>query len=136
MIVVDANVVVHYALDTPQTQAARQTWDADSDWNVPPLWRSEFRNAVAKYMRSGGLTLPGALDAIELAEETLFDKEHAVDSVRVMELVANSACSAYDCEYVALALSLGVPLVTADRRILREFPDVAVSPDAFAMGAG
>lgn len=136
MIVVDANVVVHYALDTPQTRAARQTWDADSDWNVPPLWRSEFRNAVAKYMRSGDLTLRRALDAIELAEETLFDNEHAVDSVRVMELVANSACSAYDCEYVALALQLGVPLVTADRRILREFPDVAVSPDAFARDAG
>lgn len=136
MIVVDANVVVHYALDTPQTRAARQTWDADSDWNVPPLWRSEFRNAVAKYMRSGELTLREALVAIALAERRLFGKEHAVDSTRVMELVANSACSAYDCEYVALALQLGVPLVTADRRILREFPDVAVSPDAFARDAG
>ena len=136
MIVVDANVVVHYALDTPQTRAARQTWDADPDWNVPPLWRSEFRNAVAKYMRSGELTLREALVAIALAERRLFGKEHAVDSVRVMELVEGSACSAYDCEYVALALSLGVPLVTADRRILREFPNVAVSPDAFARDAG
>ena len=136
MIVVDANVVVHYALDTPQTRAARQTWDADSDWNVPPLWRSEFRNAAAKYMRSGDLTLREALAAIALAERRLFGKEHAVDSVRVMELVASSACSAYDCEYVALALQLGVPLVTADRRILREFPDVAVSPDAFARDEG
>ena len=136
MIVVDTNVVVYYVLTTPQTQAARQTRDADSDWRVPPLWRSEFRNTVGQYMRSGELTLRGALNAIALAEETLLDKEQAVDSVRVMELVANSACSAYDCEYVALALQLGVPLVTADRRILREFPDVAVSPDAFARDAG
>ena len=136
MIVVDANVVVYLALDTPQRQTARQILDADSDWHVPYLWLSEFRNAVTQYMRSGELTLRGALDAIDFAEETLFRKEHAVDSVRVMELVEGSACSAYDCEYVALALQLGVPLVTADRRILREFPDVAVSPDAFARDAG
>ena len=136
MIVVDTNVVVYLTLDTPQRQTSRQIRDADSDWHVPYLWLSEFRNAVAQYMRSGDLTLRGALNAIEVAEEMLLGKEHEVDSVRVMELVANSACSAYDCEYVALALQLGVPLVTADRRILREFPDVAVSPDAFARDAG
>ena len=136
MIVVDANVVVYLALDTPQTQTARQIRDADSDWHVPSFWRSEFLDAMSAYMRSGELTLQGALDAMEFAERKLADKEHKVDSVRVMELVANSACSAYDCEYVALALQLGVPLVTADRRILREFPDVAVSPDAFARDEG
>ena len=136
MIVVDTNVVVYYVLTTPQTQVARQIRDADSDWHVPSFWLSEFRDAMSEYIRSGELTLRGALDAMDFAKRKLADKEHKVDSVRVMELVANSACSAYDCEYVALALQLGVPLVTADRRILREFPDVAVSPDAFALGAG
>ena len=136
MIVVDTNVVVYYALDTPQTQTARRAWDADPDWHVPSLWRSEFRNTMVSYMRSGGLTMRGALDAIEFAERTLRDKDHEADSVRVIELAANSACSAYDCEYVDIALSLEVPLVTADRRVLREFPDVAVSLDTFARGAG
>ena len=65
----------------------------------------------------------------------LVDNEHAADSVRVMELVESSACSAYDCEYVDIALRLEVPLVTADRRILREFPDVAVSLETFARRA-
>ena len=91
---------------------------------------------MAKYMRSGSLTLQDALNAIEFAEETLFGKEYAANSVRVMELVATSACSAYDCEYVALALRLEVPLVTADRRVLREFPDVAVSLETFARREG
>ena len=91
---------------------------------------------MAKYMRSGSLTLRDALNAIEFAEETLFGKEYAANSVRVMELVESSACSAYDCEYVALALRLEVPLVTADRRVLREFPDVAVSLETFARGEG
>ena len=136
MIVVDTNVVVYYALDTPQTQTARQVWDADPDWHVPFLWRSEFRNTMVSYMRSGGFTLEDAIDAIEFAERTLRDKDHEVDSARVIALAANSACSAYDCEYVALALRLEVPLVTADRRVLREFPDVAVSLETFARRAG
>lgn len=135
MIVVDTNVVAYYMLDTPQSRVAQQVWDADSDWHVPYLWRSEFRNTVAQYMRSGRLTLRRALNAIEFAEEMLSGKEYAANSVRVMELVESSACSAYDCEYVALALRLEVPLVTADRRVLREFPDVAVSLETFARGA-
>jgi predicted nucleic acid-binding protein len=37
---------------------------------------------------------------------------------------------AYDCEFVALAQYLNVPLVTADKKILREFPEVATSLDS------
>ena len=131
MIVVDTNVVVYYLLDTPQSQLAQRILDVDPDWRVPPLWRSEFRNVAAQYMRSGMLTLEGALDAARSAEQLLFGKERAVDSARVMRLVADSNASAYDCEFVALAQALGVVLVTWDRRIRREFPDVAVSPEAF-----
>jgi predicted nucleic acid-binding protein len=46
-------------------------------------------------------------------------------------LAARSACSAYDCEFVALARDLDVRLVTADRR-LRGLPDTAISPEDFA----
>jgi predicted nucleic acid-binding protein len=37
----------------------------------------------------------------------------------------------YDCEFVALAQHLDVPLVTADKKILREFPVIAKSLDAY-----
>ena len=135
MIVVDTNVVVYLALDTPQKQLAQRILDADPDWHAPFLWRYEFRNAAAQHMRSGGLTLRDALDAVRFAERLLSDKEHAVDSARVMRLVADSALSAYDCEFVALAQKLGVVLVTWDRRVRREFPEIAVSPDAFTQSA-
>lgn len=51
-----------------------------------------------------------------------------------MGLVAKSACSAYDCEFVALAKSTGYPLVTEDARIVRTFPETAVTTDDLQAG--
>jgi len=40
---------------------------------------------------------------------------------------------AYDCEFVALAAGLGIPLITLDRKLARAFPDQAVMlPDYVA----
>lgn len=49
-----------------------------------------------------------------------------VVSSDVLRLAARSGCSAYDCEFVALAKELGIALVTVDREVLRESPGVAV----------
>ena len=43
-----------------------------------------------------------------------------------------SGCTAYDCEFVALADVHQVPLVTVDRRILKAFPKLAISLERFA----
>ncbi len=47
--------------------------------------------------------------------------EFAVDSSAVLELAATSGCSAYDCEFVALAEYLDVPLVSAGRKLKKRF---------------
>ena len=52
-----------------------------------------------------------------------------------MQLDTSSTCSAYDCEFVALARQLSVKLVTQDKKLLREFPDTAVSLDEFLLRA-
>ena len=56
------------------------------------------------------------------AEALLRGQEHDVDSQRVLELVRDSDCSAYDCEFVSLAMRLGVKLLTADKKVLQGFP--------------
>jgi len=48
-----------------------------------------------------------------------------VSSEQVLALASSSRCSAYDCEFVAAAQQLGVPLFTEDQMILSAFPDQA-----------
>jgi predicted nucleic acid-binding protein len=58
--------------------------------------------------------------------ESLFQgKEYEVASLDVLSLINQSECSAYDCEFVALAKGLGVKLVTMDRKRVSRFPDTA-----------
>lgn len=66
------------------------------------------------------------------AEAIIGDNEFDVGTPPVLSLATSSGCSAYDCEYVALAQDLGVPLVTTDRALVKAFPGVAVSLEAFA----
>lgn len=66
------------------------------------------------------------------AEAGMVGREYSVVSYEVLQLAASSGCSAYDCEFVALANDLDTRLITADRRILRAFSSVAVAPEVFA----
>jgi predicted nucleic acid-binding protein len=125
VIVVDTNIVAYLYLPGEFTTAAEQLLLDEADWAAPLLWRSEFRNILAGYMRRGTLTFDQA-DALQReAEDALADGEHQVDSRSVLSLVRDSKCSAYDCEFVALAEQLGTTLVTMDSKLLAAFPKVA-----------
>jgi predicted nucleic acid-binding protein len=65
------------------------------------------------------------VEIVRSAEELLAGRELAVDSAAVLDLAFASSCSAYDCEFVALAQALGVRLVTSDKQVLRAFPRIA-----------
>jgi predicted nucleic acid-binding protein len=127
VIVVDTNVLAYLYLPTAHTARAEALLDSDADWVAPVLWRSEFRNVLAGYMRRRALSFDAAHDIQAEAENLLAGGEYDVDSRHVLELVRDSRCSAYDCEFAALALQLGVKLVTTDVQLLREFPAHTVS---------
>ena len=126
-VVVDTNVVAYYWLPGAHTENAVGLRRRTDDWFVPKLWRSEFQNVLGRYLRAGFIGLDQAKALIRSAEAELVDFEREVDSAVVMDLVAASACSAYDCEFVALAISMGIPLVTEDAQVIREFPKVAIN---------
>lgn len=127
MIVVDSNVLAYLYLPGEYTAAAEALLERDPDWAAPVLWRSEFRNILAGYLRRGNVTFDQACALQCEAEDLLRGGEYEVDSRRVLELVRDSACSAYDCEFVALAKALGTKLVTMDGKVLRSFPGTAVA---------
>mgnify|MGYP001806472333 CR=1 FL=1 len=127
MIVVDSNVVAYLYLPGDYTAAADGLLEREPDWAAPVLWRSEFRNILAGYMRRHTISFEHALGLQDEAEGLLADGEYEVDSKAVLELVRDSDCSAYDCEYVALAMQLGTRLYTMDKKILRAFPHHAVA---------
>ncbi len=131
MIVVDTNVIAYLLLGGENTAKARAAYLKDPIWAAPILWRSEFRNVLAMYLRRGDLEMNDALAFIREAEFLLEGEEYQVESARVLRLVRSSHCSAYDCEFVALAKELGVSLVTGDKRLAAEFPDLAVALDDF-----
>ena len=130
-VVVDTNVVAYYWLPGSRTEDAIAVRKKADAWFVPQLWRSEFRNVLASYMRAGNLNADQARAAVRAAESELVEFEREVDSVDVLNLVERSECSAYDCEFVALAMAMGYTLITEDARVLRDFPNVAVNMAAF-----
>ena len=71
------------------------------------------------------------MEFMDEAETLMQGEEYQVDSGRVIKLMDSSKCSAYDCEFVALAQRLDIPLVSSDKQILDEFPDTAVSIESY-----
>ncbi len=134
MIVVDTNIIGYLYLSSPHSMQVQEVLLKDSHWAAPYLWRSELRNVLALYMRQGRLSLNDACLIMDEALMLLRGREYTVASVSVLKLVAHSTCSAYDCEFVALAQDLGVPLVTVDKQILNQFPAIAISLKTFITG--
>jgi predicted nucleic acid-binding protein len=126
VIVVDTHVLAYLLLPYESSPRADVLYKSDSDWAMPIFWRSEFRNLLAGYLRRRTLTFDEVLKVQKEAEALLAGNEHEADSRRVLELVRDSDCTAYDCEFVAIALQLGIKLVTMDKKLLRAFPKYAV----------
>jgi len=126
MIVVDTNILAYLYLPTEHTQKVEALLAKDPDWIAPTLWRSELRNILALYLRKNILTFDQALAIQVEAEALLQDNEYFVNSHDVLQLVQNSECSAYDCEFVALAQSMNLQMITMDKKILKNFPETAI----------
>jgi len=132
MIVVDTNVIAYLWIPGMHTKYAELLLKKDPEWTAPLLWRSEFRNVLTGYVYRKLMTLDLALQLMEEAEAQMQGREYSVPSAKVLTLAAKSICSAYDCEFVALAEDLEVPMVTTDKKIFTSFKSTAVELKKFA----
>jgi predicted nucleic acid-binding protein len=86
---------------------------------------------LTAYLRRGLLTRAQIVRILNTADQALAEREHISPDELVLDVVASSALTAYDAEFVALATALSMPLVTGDKAVLKSFPDRALTMDAF-----
>jgi len=131
VIVVDTNVVAYALIEGTHTEFARRVRELDPEWRLPELWQHEYLNILATYAKQGGLPVKTAQRLWREGVRLLAPAARPADMSLSLELAVEYGVSAYDAQFIALAVSLGVPCITEDRRLLRAFPDVAVSMAAF-----
>lgn len=66
------------------------------------------------------------------AEKLMGSRVFSINSKQIFTLMSESTCPACDCELVALASDFDIQLVTINKKILSEFPAIAIHPNDFA----
>lgn len=132
MIVVDTNVLAYLLIPGKYTESAERLLVADPDWAAPRLWRSELRNVLATYVRNRLMEVADATALHQRAAALIGTEEYDVGTMDVLRLSKSSGCSAYDCEFIALADFLNVEFATTDMKLAKAFPARArlLPPDA------
>ncbi len=131
MIVVDTNVIHYCWVRGQNTEVAQAVRRKDPDWHAPILWRSELRNVLTAYLRRRLMSRIQIAGILRSADRAFVESEHIVGDDLVLDVVEMSTLTACDAEFVALAGALSVPLVTADKAVLKAFPDRALTMEAF-----
>lgn len=127
MIGVDVNIIAYLLISGERTAEAQALWRFDSDWVVPDLWRDEFLNILTTYVRQGGADLETAEKLWRAAVDLFASKEHPANPLLVLELAQKYRLSAYDAQYLAVAIELGVMLLTEDRSFHRAVPQFSTA---------
>jgi len=131
VIVVDTNVIHYCWVRGVHTEVAQAVRQQDPNWHAPILWRSELRNMLTAYLRRKSLSREQIVEILDAADQALGGCEHIIADQLVLDVVAGSMLTAYGAEFVALASALSVPLVTADKAVLKAFPNRALTMEAF-----
>jgi predicted nucleic acid-binding protein len=131
MIVVDSNIIAARNLTSSLSSAAKRVEEKDPVWIVPVLWRYEFQNILATAIRAKQLRPEQAQDVWDKVSNGLIENEWEPSVSKVIGLVAQYGITAYDGQFIAAALEMGIPCVTEDRELREKFPGVAISMDEF-----
>ncbi len=131
MIVVDSNIIAARNLTSVLSPKAEQVEQKDPVWIVPILWRYEFQNILATSIKAKQIVPGYAFDVWQRVAGILVENETEPSPAKVIDLVAQYGITAYDGQFIALAMEMGISCVTEDRELRRKFPGIAVSMDDF-----
>jgi predicted nucleic acid-binding protein len=117
--VLDASVAIKILVDEQGSDEARTLALSGTRFAAPDFVLAEIANALLKHVRRGQVLRSYAEAALARAAG-LFDElvpAHLLAS-RAFEVAVHHGTSAYDAMYVALAEARGLPLATADLRLI------------------
>jgi len=126
MIVVDASVVAFLLIDGELTDAVRELHRIDPDWVTPPILNHEMLNILAAVGSAEGSS--EAMEPIWRHVRALVaSRQQVPDPVRSLRLGVELGISGNEAQYLCLAESLGLPLITQEKSLLQAAPKRAVS---------
>ena len=131
MIVVDSNVIAARTLTSLLTSKAEKVEQKDPVWIVPVLWRYEFQNILATAIKAKQITPEHALGVWQRVAAILVENESEPSPAKVIDLVTQYGITAYDGQFIALAMEMGIPCITEDQELQEKFRGIALSMDDF-----
>jgi predicted nucleic acid-binding protein len=117
--VVDASVAVKWFIPESHSEAAQRLLDERNELHAPDLLFPEFGNTLWKKFRRDELTeteVSSAAVALSVVPLALYPSPMLLESALIISM--ESSRTVYDGFYLALAVLLKCPLVTADDRLL------------------
>lgn len=130
MIVVDASVVAFLMVEGDLTPQARELFRIDPDWITPPIVNHELLNILAAL---GSAELDsGPVETVWRETRALLGQRQKVpDPSRSLQLAVELGVTGNEGQYLALAESLKLPLITEEERLCRLVPERTRSITAF-----
>lgn len=131
MIVIDANILIYALIECDNSHWIPQLRAKDADWRTTGLCLHETLNVLATYQRRRLLTLAQCRELLGHANRFIDVAQCEVDMEAALSAAATYGITGYDAQYVALAKSMAVPLITEDRKLREAVPGVGVSMQDF-----
>jgi predicted nucleic acid-binding protein len=120
--VIDSSIALTWCFEDEASAETETLFERvrDDGAVVPGLWHLELGNALLQAEKRGRITMADLSLRLELIADMPIsvDQETAARSWREILLLARAErLTAYDAAYLALAIRLGLPLMTKDREL-------------------
>ncbi|MHB1422231.1 MAG: type II toxin-antitoxin system VapC family toxin [Gemmataceae bacterium] len=124
--VVDASVVIKWFVPKTWAIEALRVYTSGTPLHAPTFLNIEVANIVWKKLRRGEITRTEA-DFIVSRLPLLSLTRHPDDALLIpaFDLADKTQRTVYDCLYLALAIQLGGPMVTADDKLVNNMAATA-----------